>query len=159
MCNIVLQLIDQHWLYLWEWMNTSCLMCYRRVHRWFLTLQYCIFHACSASCVYYFPVCRLGLYYSGLFNIERECEVVSPCWLFWMLSKTSFQENFGNSEKDGWSFLYSSTCFSAMKLLCFTWILPALFSLLIFSLIYLFFTVPLTALTPGCRSVKIILTR
>lgn len=95
MCNIVLQLIDQHWLYLWEWMNTSCLMCYRRVHRWFLTLQYCIFHACSASCVYYFPVCRLGLYYSGLFNIERECEVVSPCWLFWMLSKTSFQENFG----------------------------------------------------------------
>lgn len=77
MCNTELQLIDQRWLHLWEWMNTSCL-CYRRIHRWLLTLQFYILHVFSASHFAFSSVCTKGWYYPGLFNIEIECERFLP---------------------------------------------------------------------------------
>lgn len=155
MCNIVLQLIDQHWLHLWEWMNTSCLMCYRRVHRWFLMLQCYIFHAFSASCVQRFPVYRIGWYYPGLFSIKIECEEISPCWLFLMLSETSFQQNFSQVWKRQVIIFIPIHTFLSYK----TSLFHLNSSCTIFYVNFLtylpLFTVPLTALTPGCRSVKI----
>lgn len=100
-------------------------------------------------------MCRIGWYYPGLFNIEIECEEISPCWLFLMLSETSFQQNFGQvCERQViisipiYTFLSSKTFLFHLNSSCMIFYVNFLTHLPLF-------TVPLTTLTPGCRSVKI----
>lgn len=157
MCNTELQLIDQHWLYLWEWMNTSCLMCYGRVHRWFLKLQYYIFSCFfNVICFAFSSMCRIGWYYTGFFTIKIECEKISPWWLFLMVLETSFQQNFSqvwNIQVNASTPIHTFHSYKS-SLTRSSWMLCCCFSFFphLSTLIYGSFW---TALTLGFRSVKI----